>query len=294
MNRLNLNRVMSALAERTATVVASVSDFEVLTPAIARVIVAFNTVDAPRMQLAQAVSAAMSGDVSVIESSFRPVESMGAPAMVGFVCLNKEVRTWEESSVKKMQVMASNLLLDRSDDSLWEVRTNNGVKMLARQGEEDLSELLQKASVHMNGVPVLASFLEEVGTEREYAAFVDPKLGTVRYGYVLSTADDKITVLPHTSGTEDNDSDEKREGKENSVGDRMTENMEPVTVMSKFLVETARLKDADSMRFRSAEIAAPMDSRSNAAMKDYYRQLYSYDPKYYAEIEKQIDEHASI
>lgn len=298
MQRLNLQNVLSKFADRTPTVVAQVVDYEVLTPTLARVIMTFSNADQPKEVLAQAISAAFNNNLSAVEGSFRKVSSMGAPAMHGFVTVNREIRPYEDAKVKTMQVVASNMLMDHSDESLWSVVDGvGGVKMLARKAaDEDLSKYMAEARVHRHNSPGLVTIATELANplkDREYAAYVDPESNVVRYGYVLSSDGPVVELLPNNYGP-DNDSDNKTEGDENRIAERVGEEPQAVKVSVAMIVDTAILKDADAERFEGAAVEVPADSRSKASMKAFYKELYSYDPAYYRLVEQQIDQHAEV
>lgn len=296
MQRLNLNRVIANFDQRADSIVAGLHDFELVSPTLARVIMTFNAPCRDRETAALAIAKVFGGKASAVAGSFRPVASMSLPAMYGFVKLNREVRAYEESAQKQYKAMASNLLMDASDDSLWEVRSGSAGKMLVRQNQDDLSELMITARVRQHNAPTLATIVTNP-VEREYAAFVDPDSEQVRYGYVLAFGEledgsEVVEILPNpvTDGLDSNESDNQM-GDGNTIADRMADNGEPVTVNVAFVVESALLEEADADNFKSFE--APADLHSNAGMKVYYKQLYGYDPAYYAEIEKMIDQHAT-
>lgn len=293
MQRLNLSNMLAKLTT-ASTPHASVSDFKMHTPTLAEVIVSFNTVESfDRDQLGLAVAAAFDNDVSVVEGSFRKVQSFGHPAMHGFVKLNQEVRAYDETaSAKGMQAVASNMLMDTADDSLWSITAGpDGQKMLSRQNDKDMAKLMTTAKVHMHNQPVLAGVSYEVN-EGEFAAFIDATTNSVRYGYVLANeGEGMVEILPTDTGAA-NDTDNQRGG-ENKVADRMDMEVQPVKVDVAFVVEVARVAENVAVKFEGAA-ELPTDSRSKEAMRAYYKQLYSYDPSYYSDIEKQIAEHSEM
>lgn len=299
MQRLDLNSVLSKMQVRTPSVVATITDYQMVTESLARVIVAFNTLEgSSREELSQAIAKAMDNDGSVVEGSFRLIKSMGMPAMHGFVKANTVSKPYDEqvvASATNMQALASNMFIDRDDDSLWTVKSgSNGAKMLTRQANDDLSKIMATARTHLHNQPRLmeiSSFMQDVGN-REFVAFVDPSCNELRHGYVLAAEGDMVQIVPTDRAMDKNMGDNQRDG--NSVAERMEKEDEPVSVQTAMIVESAYLAEADAERFENAEIAAPVDSKSNAAMKAYYKELYAYDPAYYAMIEKQINEHASL
>lgn len=297
MNRLDMNRVADAMAARMpSTVHASVSDFVQVSPTLARVVVSFNTLECSRDTRYNAVTAALKNSATPVEGSFREVASFGNPAMVGYVALNREVKPYEEVSAKKMVALASNMLMDTSDDSLWDVRSDAaGNKMLCRQTTSDMKDLLVTARVRQKS-PKLDQIRSAVDSG-DFVSFVDPKTETLRYGYVVAT-NVELTPAPTTGIRVDEDgvdivelpgADPELESEE-LRGDEPEQAVVSHIVPVSLVIEAARLGESD----KRAEVAAPVNSQSTEAMKAYYKELYAYDPAYYAEIVKIIDQHAGI
>jgi hypothetical protein len=296
MQRLNIARVVSEMERRTPTIVASLSDYRVLEkhPTVARVIMTVNSRPEDSEKLYYALASALGNKAAPIRGSFRWIDSMGSPALYGFVAANVESKPYDEAlaSTSGMVALASsNMFMDPKDESLWTVRQVGGQKMLARQGEEDLSELMVQSRVYAMGQPVLAKLAESSGVG-EYIAYVNPEAAEVRYGYVLSAEGETLMVIPNHKGGSSNTGDNQRGG-ENAVEERVQEPEEPVAVQLAWVVESVFTEQADAIRFEGAGIEVP-DSKSREAMKVYYREMFKYDPGYYAKIEQQINEHAAV
>lgn len=306
MNRLNLTAVAAKMAARVSTVTANVVDFQVLSPTLAKVVATFNTLEATREDLHDAVCAAMKNTAMPVRNSFRALSSYGNPAMVGFVALNRETKPFTEAAAAKMTALASNMLMDAVDDSLWEVRSDGaGGKMLCRQQDGDaMRGLLETARVRAPRAPKLENVMAGVDAGN-FTAFIDPATDSLRFGYVLAT-DLEITAPPVSGidldavGNEaveiipldsivDNESDELT-GEGNRVAERLVEDQAPVIVPASLLVECAELNGSD----RVAEVAAPSNVFNKQAMLDYYKQMYSYAPDYYNKLAAIINNHAGF
>lgn len=313
MNRLDMNKIADKMTARSRSVTASVADFKQSTQTMVRVVLAFNTLQAPRETLYDAVAASLGNQMRPVEGSFREVSSFGRDALVGYVALNQEVKPYEEAAAKRMTALCSNMLMDTADDSLWDVRTDAaGNKLLCRQSQADISELMVTARVRQKA-PKLANIQSSVH-RGEFVSFVDPRTETVRSGYVLATDVDVVTPpvtgidVDPESGVEvyvmpenvNMDSDELRGDGESPIVDRADEGPESFIVPSSMIIEAARLENTDvdaataSAKKMGKELSTPTNSQSKEAMKSYYKEMFEYAPAYYADLVKMIDQHANI
>lgn len=279
MQRLNIDRISSKFDARVNRIVANVHDYRMLTPTLAKVVVTFNSVKGvSRQELETAAAQLFEGKMSVISDSFRPVTSSTLPAFVGFLRLNREVKEYAKEEVSKMRVMASNLLMDDQDKSLWEIKSGKLGQYLARQNNEDLSELLEASVVRQYRVPALAAMVTaNVGNTKEagnrvFAAVVDPKTETLRYGYVLSCEGNQVEVVP---------APEQAEGE--------PQDQENITASVDSVVELAYLHGSDSF----AELSAPAGD-SKTVMTDYYKKIYADFPEFWDRLKEIINQHAVL
>jgi len=200
-------------------------------------------------------------DNGAIEGSFRRLKGYPdyRPVMAGFLCPNVEVRDYKEESTYK--VMASNILMDPEDESLWKLSTSeSGNKYLTRQGQEDLSELLSIARTRDPSIPTVASLASDV-VNREYVAYVDPTEYKMLYGYGIPASAGTTEVVERNTG-------------------------KSVIVSNALIVEIAALNDSDVF----TEVAAPEDEKG---MRDYYKEVYEYAPEYYSMLEEIIRNRAT-
>lgn len=265
MTKLNIQRVASRMAERLSHVTASVHDYQVFDEGcLARVVVSFNTKQPTAAEVATTVSNLFGNELSIVPGSFRRLnpETAIASLMVGFVTANRAVRPYDEKAGNYM-VMASNILMDKTDESLWELRDSNGIKTLCRQGDEDLSELLEQAKVRRLGTPTLAAMASTVNPD-EFVAYIG-RNHDIRHGYVLSEAE--------TEGDEFED----------EVKILSLEGQEEEQIESARVIEVAHLNGAD----RFEEVSA-----TGKELKDYYKQLYGHNPEFFKKLSSIIDQHA--
>lgn len=262
MNRLNMNAIASKFGERvTHTNVATIHDFRLSADKqVAKIIVGFAANPVNTMEVAHLLGETFQNKLNVVPNSFRRLNSeRGNYLMVGFVTANRTIKPYEEKAGNYM-VMASNILMDKSDESLWEIRDTTAGKMLCRQSDEDLSALLEVARVRRVGMPQVLS-LSSAAQSREFAAFVDTQSQQVRYGYVVRAGANEQEILPI-------DAPEK-----------------VITVSDESVVEVAAMNGADAKLMKADDVGM--------SLEQYYSKLYSYAPDFYKELKRQIAEHAT-
>lgn len=257
MNKLNLSRVASRLSSNGKDlVVASVHDYSKLANGrVYRVIV--SCVNGSRQRMGQAVSDALKHEASTIPNSFRALPHENA--YIGYVVPNNKIRDYTEQNLSKMQVLCSNMLMDKTDESIWVVNSSSNGKYLCRQTEEDLSELIQLAKVRIPSVPTCEKVMANVGrTTMEYAAFVDPHKQSVRFGFVTAANENEVSILARDSGR-------------------------VLTVDKQLIIESADLTD------QFEEVAY-----TNQELTDYYKKVYGFDPDYFNDLDEIINQRASF
>jgi hypothetical protein len=301
MSQFNITRAYSKFRSKMRNSIhATLHDYEQTTPKLARAVICFNTDQGDHGDMYAAITAALDGKAVAVEGSFRQIHSHTLPTFVGFVRSNTEVLDFDEAQKRGMRAVASNVLMDASDESTWEVRHAAGAKLLVRQGVEDLSGVLATAKVSIQRTPVLSHIVNELPPTRSFCAFVDPATTTTRYGYVVKSASDMVTILPFPTEEEcedyaalpevNNDSEDMR-GEGNVISERLLQNQAPVTVGMDNIVEMAHMNGNDSF----AQIAAPaanpnggITTGDEQVMIDYYRKVYGYSPDYFNKISEII------
>ena len=132
-----------------SAVTAAITDYELITAKLARVVVAF-TGRQTKDQLTETLAKQMGYMGTPVENSFRMLK---AGVAVGYVRANQELRATSEKEIRAgYQVMASNILMSNDDRTLWEVKTGASGTFLARQGQEDLIKDQARAGA-MGGFP---------------------------------------------------------------------------------------------------------------------------------------------
>lgn len=265
MNNLYRNLDLADLASKVRTFTLNLQDYEMIAPAIARVCVTVSGNAPVKEQVRASLSELFKGLASPVASSFRHLTTAGGmQVLVGFVKSAHEVRAMEDVDQSKMKAMASNLLMDKTDESMWEIRNGSTGKFLVKQGDEDLAELAQSLHTKKSGLPTLAYVQQLPVLKREFAAWVDIGSEEVQHGYVVESSADKLTVIAH--------------------GDDDVSEIEVAQ-----LVEVVNL-DGEDIKAYGMELAA--DGMDRAAMVEYYKKAYGYSPDYVQKIIDMIDQHS--
>ena len=278
--KLDMDRVVARMQAATSLVVASIQDYQEITPDLYKVVVAFNTFESDKKERFDALAKLFNGAARPIENSFRVIAGAKSPAVVGFIARNVEVRPYEAAAATKYRALASNLLMDETDDTLWQVHAAGEDKYLARHSEESLGELVSLASLRQEhyryDLPRLVHIASTDIQTNEYIAYVNPTTLEISHGYVVAALDgDSEGTLP--------------------VMD--SETQERVNINPETVVESAFLNGGDVehiKRTKQVAVTYSPDSWNAAEMKAYYKQVFSYAPEYLKEIEKIIDSHSVV
>lgn len=272
----------SALAKVGAYSV-SVRDHEMVTDTLARVILTYTGKLPSKEEARMCIAGLFKNMASAVEDSFRPLTTEGAvKSIVGFIKANREVRPWDpknKAETAKFRVVASksNLLMDKKDLSVWEVRRGASGSYIAKQGNENLSELVYLATARV-GAGVAPRFAQTASVDaspQEFVGFVSTASEEMEHGFVISHS-------PATAKTD------KAEAKPSSMLVLAHGSEEPVAVLASQLVDIRHLdrQDFADMGMKMATIAS-MDKLSVA---EYYRKAYGFAPEYVAQVIKQINE----
>jgi len=243
----------------------NVNDYEMVSPTLARVMLTY-TGNVPQSQeeTRAEIARLFKGLASPVAESFRKVKD---GVIAGYVKTTREVREFDATSVTagKMKEMAANLLMDKTDESLWEKKSGASGDYLVRQGNDDLSGLVHLATNKQLGQPTFAHLASMPAESKEFAAFVSKDTEEVEHGYVVASAKGKMTLVPF--GADD-----------------------AIEVETAQLVEVINLDGEDAKALGTA--MAPEVAADKNAMVEYYRKAYSYAPDYIQKIIDIINQHA--
>lgn len=182
---------------------ATIREYIMVTPTLAKVTCTI-VKGAKKEVIAASVTRALNGAGSVVQSSFRMLDSTTA---VGFVAASKEVRSISNpvQLASGYRVVSSNMYLDNTDKSLWELREGASGKYLARNGADNLESLVQACRQSPAGsIPRLNRVQVARPLRNELVAFVNQTtwVTSVDYGICLGFNDDGSMVVATETGRE--------------------------------------------------------------------------------------------
>jgi hypothetical protein len=269
MSILNIQDLHQKFRDRTNSINASIVDYRMLTPQLAKVVVSFVVGSSvSKIQLQHALAKTLRDKGLAIESSFRIASTThGVTAVVGFVRAGSTIREYKPET-SGFKVMASNLLMDESDTSLWQINdAPDGTRYLARHGTEDLSQLVHLAKVTSNTLPKLKMLSTVDVSVGDFVAYVNRSSLEVNHGYAICANADSVSILPVDGENETLD-----------------------TISLDDVVESVDLEGED-VTTAAMQTAALQDPEK---LKEYYSQVYSGQPEYYAKLCRIIDEAAAL
>lgn len=260
-------------------VTANVTEFKMVTPTLAKAIVVVSQ-NAKREAIVSALMQNMNSGCYPIQASFRWLQP--GRSMIGFLASNQETRVVDQHDIQSnYRVVASNMLMSKEDESLWTAKTGSAGTYLVRNGQDELSSLIEASRISPRGsVPRFQSVIQASAQKDELVCFVNcsgSRLPAVDYGFVIARSGDTLAVVT------EHDKD-------------------PVNVPENQVVSMHRLSMADAVKeaqSRGKKISAsshPVNAASGdkANSVDYYKKLYSYAPDYLKLVIREIEEMSSL
>lgn len=260
------NRELTADFSKFANLnTASVSDYEMITSTLARVVIAYTGDDSEGVK--EALSTKLNGLARPVEGSFVTISKGVA---VGFVYANQERRVMEKTpeEAKVYRKISANLVMDQTDSSLWELREGANGEYLCRQGTENLSELVEAAKSYGRNTK-MGRVQFAAASFQEFASFVNTETQELDHGFVISAAGLNYEIM--------------------SVNARQA-----VKVDHRCIVNVANVGDS----FKEAAprgLKAVTAGSDRKSVVDYWTKVYDFGDQagndYVAELVKQIDMH---
>lgn len=240
----------------------NIVDFKLKSPTLAKVIISFTgKIDSEFLR--ETLARKLGHSAAVVAASFKEVR---AGVAVGFIRANQAVRVLdgnEEKLTAKYRVMSSNILMDKSDQSLWDMKVGASGKYLTCRAQEDLSELVAATVQRRSDVPRLAHIAIAKAAQSELVAYVDEN-GDMDHGFAIATNEDQVRVLSYARRI-------------------------PVTVDYDSVVS---IYPVDVPKTIQREVSASLTADQKKVAKDYYTRLYGYNPEYMNMVIQQINESA--
>lgn len=258
----------------------SVHEFDRVSDRVARVTASINemrplTTD----ERFDAIAENLPRGTTPVRASFHAV---GNNTYTGFVFSAPEIRLLnDDDTMKKVSAgayreIAKNIFMDSTDNTLWDVKEGAGGKFLVRQGQDDLSAMLETARTSPSGTTIRLAAIASVNPrQNEFVAYV--RSGRLQhevdYGTVLSKKRGSSFVLSMATKT-------------------IVEVPDSVVVTSVTLDPESipRLPEKAMNRIRASRGVTAANAQVQMTPEEYWRNVYSYAPEYLEKVLEQVRE----
>jgi len=260
-------------AHNPVVVTAAIRRHKVVTDTVGRVWASFSVTDPTPDEIRLAVSNAIPEGVSPVDGTFYPVDDA---TITGLIRRDTKVRALSEDR-KHYKELSSNVLMDDTDQSIWEIRALEGKSYLVRVEEESLDDILASIPTtddsgwNPKGASDLreaASTMEIPDAEYPLVNYYDPMQHAVR-GAMLVKAGDGMASLYNW------------------------EEDATVEVPSALLVSLTSVtpKKTDLGQFTKPKEGTPT---TNADLTEYYRKWFKYAPEYFEQMRQDVLEREKV
>lgn len=269
---------------------AAVHEYQMVSPRIARVTASFTQDHLSQDDAYAALQKTLGNAMIPIKASFRWLDEKAGSA-IGYVFAPPVTEFIGGDTVPdKYRQIAGNIYMDKADESMWNMREGVGGKYLARQGQEDLTAMLETARVSPRGSqPRMSQVLTASVQERELVSFVSEsrRSASVDYGVVLSTGENgSMVVLSHMT-TQPVTVKADMVIASFAIDSRKVPPIPKDKVMA---MKKSRPKPASiSEKVQAADVYSP-----NLTPQEYWTLQYSYNPEYLAKVLQQVAEMAAL
>lgn len=256
-----------------------------------------------------AIQASLGANVEPILGSFFTVTqetNRAAMEYVGLVKKGIETRSTTTANLgERYATVAKNVLMDNVDQSVWQLASDsNGVTVLSRQVEEDISQLLEMARYKNTNNKDYKEPLVAVANAASYARFYNPMLGAIDHGYVLGREEDGNVVIASRALNDLVDVDDRMivlcnnihtDDRELAIHQTLYRNN--VKCPAFLIPSMKRQRDAGTNVFKTVALVTsteePIDPESIPYddARSYYKQMFAYAPEYYKQFETIINDY---
>ncbi len=268
-----MNNILSALEGMTGV---TIHEYRMVTPAVAK-ITATVVGNMTKDECVEAITSSLNNRASVIRDSFRFLDNK---TMVGFVHASREVRVYDNEVKAKFKAIASNMFMDKEDESLWEMREGAGGKYLARHGHDDLSSLLEVSRSSPRGsTPRLSAVTSSSVDVTNMVAYVAAGRWSadVDYGFCIGQNND---------------------GTYRVIG----QDMEVAAVNPEMVVASYEVDKSSLPKIPKSAVRASNDplagnyplSGKELSWEEYYKLAYAYAPEYADKVIEQIRQMSAV
>lgn len=275
------------------TIFAQVHEYETISPKLARITASLTRDHLSQQAVYAALQDNLGAGITPVKDSFRWIDEAHT-AVVGYVYAANQVKYLPKGEQPTgFREVASNIFMDETDKSMWDMKQGAGGKYLAKQGSENLSAMLETARMSPRGSqPRMAHVLRATVAEKELCAYVSEgrRTADMDYGVVLGKAENgALMVLSHMTS-------------------------QPVTVAPELIVASytidakgvpplpkAKVDALLQQKRIQASLSKSAVDRVNAAdvysphltPQEYWTLQYSYAPEYLAKVLQQVNEMAA-
>jgi hypothetical protein len=236
----------------------NITDFKMINPLVAKVVIGY-TGHVDREFIRNSLTAKLQNSATPVVSSFKEVKPGVA---VGFVKATKDIRQISDKQITAgYRSIGGNVLMDKSDNSLWGVKSGAAGKYLVRQEQEDLSALVQAAAQRRVDIPRLNQIAIAAAAAKELVAFVDMD-GDMDYGFAMKGTTEKVKVM--------------------SFARRCEVTVDYDSVVSIYPIQIPKQL--------SAQVLASMTPAEKSNAKAYWDKLFFYAPDYLRQIKEYVDQ----
>ena len=277
-----IQRAVTAL--RTDEPTVELKSYASAGPQLARVVIDVTHTSASRKNPAlvmEAISRKLQGRFQAVAASFELVSSGSyTDRLTGVVGKTREIVAVEPSVMKGFRAMASNMFMDEEKD-MWALkRTEAGDVLVKTSAEDDLSllNLLEatasaghRSSPEYSQLRAVCSAIANHVEGGQYVSYVDLN-NSLAVGFVLATTDEGDAVVLQ------NGADDVDVIKREAVTDIHDDAEIPEPTMT-----------AEEQIDHEVALSSGRVDLSN--LISFYKKVYAYAPKYFAELERRIRQH---
>lgn len=273
------------------TAFATIHEYKAFSPRLAQITASFVERALTQDQAFDALKARLGDSATPVRGSFRWIDGEDRTQVVGFVYAHRETKFCPEGKIpQNYRAVAANIYMDDADKSMWDMREGAGGKYLARQGQEDLKAMLEKARVSPRGSqPRMEKILSCVIGEKDFVSFVSENRrgAEMDHGIVLGTGSNgALMVLSHLTT-------QPVQVSADVVVSSWTLNHEGVPPLPK-----EKIKAMKAMRPKPVTAAARVKAADvydpYLTPQEYWTLQYSYNQEYLNKVLQQVAEMAAL
>jgi hypothetical protein len=228
-------------------------------------------------QARSAILSATNGNLAAIPGTFI-VNQESENTFTGHGFLQKANVALPITASVKMTAIAKNVLMDETDNSIWDIVNQEGnVKHLVKRlPDEDLSSLVCLASANEHIVKSYALPVQSVKDLNTIANYVIPDKAEASFGVVVSSTDTTLNVFDY------------------NYRKHLEIPMEAALLMSDVSDDSSWVSLKETVvptLSKEVQSSLMQNEVSYADVRDYYGAMYNYAPEYFEQFLKIIEDY---